>query len=269
MFSPRPTDDSNQGTEVATPEMPANLAAWPRNGGRQDPFAQGMLKGLGSVVRGLSVLVWALPLALAIVVWTIARVDTAMPSPFSDLLMSMGVVPGLMVTTMLWFGVWQVGRFQPGILSWQRAVDRARGLGLLLIGFSPFIFWWSRRPDVLYFKASAAVLILFGLLFLAQSNSLLRRLTAMLPDQALREETASMARLNYGILAVLAFLHVVVFALDHRVFAAIAAWLPRQYLDFGRLMLLLFMVIPIAITIAVMWKIKETILESVFAADRD
>lgn len=248
--------------------MPADLADWPRNGGQQDPFGQGMLKGLGAVVRGLSVLVWALPLALAIVVWTIARVETAMPSPFSDLLMSMGVVPGLLVTAMLWLGVWQIGRFQPGIPSWQRAVDRARGLGLLLIGFSPFIFWWSRRPDILYFKASAAVLILFGLLFLAQLNSVLRRLTAMLPDQALREETASMARLNYGILAALAVLHLFVFALDHRVFAAITAWLPGRYIEFGRLMLLLFMVIPIAITIAVMWKIKETILESVFSADQ-
>ena len=34
----------------------------------------------------------------------------------------------------------------------------------------------------------------------------------------------------------------------------------------ARLLLLLFMVMPLAITIAVMWKIKETILESVFSS---
>lgn len=227
-----------------------------------------MIKGLGSVVRGLSLLVWSLPSGLAIIVWTVSRIDMSMPTPFANLLISMGVVPGLLVTIFLWLGVWQVGRFQPDLPAWQRAMDRARGLGLLLIGFSPFIFWWSRRPEILYFKLSAAALILFGLLFLAQLNAVLRRLTAMLPDQALREETVSMARLNYGILAALCALHLIFFAVDRGTFASFTAWFPRPYLDFVRLALLLFMVIPVAITIAVMWKIKETILESVFSSNQ-
>lgn len=267
MPAPRPTDESSQGVDLATRDYSPDHLSW--NGMTETgPFGSGLIKGLGGVVRGLSVLVWALPLALAIVVWTVARVDSSLPTAFSNLLFSMGVVPGLAITVTLWLGVWQVGRYQPGIPSWQRSADRARGLSLLLIGFSPFLYWWSRRPDVLYFKISAGALILFGLLFLAQLNGMLRRLTAMLPDQALREETGSMARLNYALLAVLAALQILFFALDRVSFQAVAAWVSRQYFEFARLLVLLFMVVPVAITIALMWKIKETILESVFSGDQ-
>lgn len=271
MAAHRPTDGSSPDADLIAAGL---LEDRPDEGGwriAQDATgqpAQGILKGLGGVVRGLSSLVWTLPLALAIVVWTVSRVGSMMPSPFADLLISMGVVPGVLVTTVMWYGVWQVGRFQPGIPSWQRSADRARSLSLLLIGFSPFLYWWSRRPELLYFKISAAALILFGLLFLAQLNALLRRLTAMLPDQALREETAAMAKLNYGILAALGLFQLVLFGLDRVSFDAAADFVARQYLWLARLLLLLFMVMPLAITIAVMWKIKETILESVFNVEQ-
>jgi hypothetical protein len=51
-------------------------------------------------------------------------------------------------------------------------------------------------------------------------------------------------------------------------FDAAADFVARQYLWLARLLLLLFMVMPLAITIAVMWKIKETILESVFNVEQ-
>ncbi len=265
----RPTDDSSPGPDFATAGLrdeQRDTGDWSLPQDANGQPTQVILKGLGSVVRGLSSLVWTLPLALAIVVWTVSRVGSMMPSPFADLLISLGVVPGLLVSAAIWYGVWQVGRFQPGVPSWQRSADRARGLSLLLIGFSPFLYWWSRRPELLYFKISAAALILFGLLFLAQLNALLRRLTAMLPDQALREETAAMAKMNYGILAALGLFQLVLFGLDRVSFDAAADFVARQYLWLARLLLLLFMVMPLAITIAVMWKIKETILESVFSA---
>ncbi len=258
-----PLSDSDQphsGDDGAADSWPYSTSS-PNSG----PPGDTLLKGLGGVVRGLASLVWTLPTALVIVYWTLYRVGSGLPSPFSDLLHSLGIFPGLVVTSLLWYGVWQIGRFQPGVIGWQRTADRVRGLSLLLIGFSPFLYWWTRRPEVLYFKISAAALILFGLLFLAQLNALLRRLTAMLPDQALREETASMAKLNYGILAVLGLCQVALFGVDRLTFDAAAEFVTRQYLWLARLLLLLFMVMPLAITIAVMWKIKETILESVFA----
>jgi len=268
MSAPRPTDGSFApgdfaGSRTLTPTSDARGDAKVPEG-TTNP-GKGVLTGLAGVVRGLSTLVWTLPLALAIIVWTVSRVGVAMPTPVSNLLISMGVAPGLVVTGLMWYGVWQIGRYQPGHPVWQRTAERARWLGLLLIGFSPFLYWWSRQPEVLYFKISAAALILFGLLFLAQLNTLLRRLTALLPDQALREETSSMARLNYGILAVLGLFQVGLFALDRLAFDAAAEFVARQYLWLARLLLLLFLVMPLAITIAVMWKIKETILQGVFA----
>lgn len=271
MSASRPTDDTPPGAGLNTPGLladPNDARGWSHDLKSDDAAPQAILKGLANVVRGLSSLVWSLPLALAIVVWTVSRVGSLMPSPVADLLVSLGVAPGLLVTALMWYGVWQVGRFQPGVPGWHRSADRARSLSLLLIGFSPFLYWWSRRPEVLYFKISAAALILFGLLFLAQLNALLRRLTAMLPDQALREETSAMAKLNYGILAGLGAFQLVLFALDRVSFDAAAGFVARQYLWLARLLLLLFMVMPLAITIAVMWKIKETILESVFSAGR-
>ena len=140
-----------------TEDLPPGAASWLpglTNGGSElhgstsEPTPAVILKGLGGVVRGLAALVWALPLALAIVVWTVSRSGSGIPSPLSDLLFSLGVAPGLLVTTILWYGVVQVGRFQPNLAVWQRAADRARGLGLLLVGLSPFLYWWSRRPDL-------------------------------------------------------------------------------------------------------------------------
>lgn len=270
MPAPRPTDDPAPGPGLDPEGLldGQDARGWGLDPRSADAPTQGMLKGLANVVRGLASMVWTLPLALAVVVWTVSRVGSLVPSPFADLLISLGIVPGLLVTASIWYGVWQVGRFQPDLPAWQRCADRARGLALLLIGLSPFLYWWSRRPELLYFKISAAALILFGLLFLAQLNALLRQLTAMLPDQALREETAAMARLNYWILAGLGAFQLVLFGLDRMSFEALTGLFARHYVDLARLLLLLFMVMPLAITIAVMWKIKETILESVFSVEQ-
>lgn len=227
-----------------------------------------MLRGLNGAVRGLSALVWGLPFSLLIVVWTLSRPASGMPSPLSDLLKSLGIAPALLATLLLCYGVWQLGRFEAGQTGWRRAVDRGLGLAWLQIGLSPFLYWWSRMPDVLYFKVATIALIVFSLLFLAQLNVMLRRLTGLLPDQTLRSETVSMSKLNFGILAVLGGLHLVLYALDRMSFEAAVDWVARQYLWLARLLLLLFMVMPIAITMAVMWKIKETIIESVFNAER-
>lgn len=264
MRDPRRLDDPAPEDEAA-PSPPPPPAGQPSAPGA-DPAS--LLRGLNGAVRGLSALVWGLPISLLIVVWTLSRSSSSIPSPLSELLQSMGVAPALFAAVLLWYGVWQLGRFQPEHVGWQRTVDRARGLAWLQIGLAPFLYWWSRMPEVLYFKITAIALIVFSLLFLAQLNTLLRRLTAMLPDQALRSETSSMASMNYGILAVLGGLHVVLYALDRVNFESAVSWVAHQYIWLARLLLLLFMVMPIAITMAVMWKIKETILESVFSSER-
>jgi hypothetical protein len=225
------------------------------------------MRGLSSLVRGLTSLFYALPVALLIIVWTATRSSTSVPSPVSNLLHSFGIVPALGTAMMLFYGIVKLGKFQPDMIAWQKSIDRARWYGLFLIGLSPFLYWWCRLPENLYFKISAMTLIVISMLFLAQLNIVMRRLTAMLPDQTLRAETAFMARFNHIILAFVGLAEIFFFSLNRLSLEAATRWLSREHLWLLRpleIIVLLLMVMPIAITMAVMWKIKEVILESVF-----
>jgi hypothetical protein len=233
---------------------------WPR----EQP---GLMRGLNSLVRGLTALFCALPIALLIIVWTATRSGSSIPSPVSNLLHSLGILPAIATSALLFYGVVKLGRFQPDFVAWQTSVVRARWCALFLVGLSPFLYWWCRLPEIEFFKVSALALIVIAMLFLAQLNVVLRRLTAILPDQTLRAETAFMARFNHVILAVVGAAEVFFFSLNRPAIAAATEWLTQQHLWLLRpleIIVLLLMVMPIAITMAVMWKIKEVILESVF-----
>src|SRR5439155_5397146 len=83
---------------------------------------------------------------------------------------------------------------------WRNALDRARMLSLINFGLSPFLYWWSRVPNHVFF---ITMVILFGfssLLLLASINLVLQRLSAMLPDEALRLETKQFTKLNLNLL---------------------------------------------------------------------
>lgn len=226
-----------------------------------------LLSGLNSLVRGLNALFYGLPIALLVVVWTATRSATSMPSPFSNLLHSLGIFPALATSVVLFYGIVKLGGYQHDSAVWQRLVDRARWSGLFLIGLSPFLYWWCRVPESVYFKVAAMTLIAMSMLFLAQLNAILRRLTTTLPDQTLRAETAFMAKFNFAILALVGAAQVFFFSVNRLSVSAATQWLSHETLWLLRpieIIVLLLMVMPIAITMAIMWKIKELILESVF-----
>jgi hypothetical protein len=228
------------------------------------------MRGLNSLVRGLTALFYALPVALLIIVWTATRSGATVPSPVSNLLHSLGILPAFVTSALMFYGVLKLGKFQPDFVAWQKSVGRARWCGLVLIGLSPFLYWWCRMPEIVYFKVSAIALIAVSMLFLAQLNVVLRRLTAILPDQTLRAETAFMARFNHVILVIVGAAEVFFFSLNRLSIAAATEWLTQRHLWLLRpleIIVLLMMVMPIAITMAVMWKVKEVILESVFQGE--
>lgn len=230
-----------------------------------------ILSGLNGLVRGLNALFYALPLALLIMVWTATRSSSNVPSPFSNLLHSLGILPALVASVVVFYGVNKLSRYQPENVAWQRSIDRARWYGLFLIGLSPFLYWWCRVPENVHFRIAAMALIVIGMLFLGQLNMILRRLTQTLPDQTLRSETAFMAKLNIGVLVLVALAQVFFFSLNRVSVTAATQWLSRDNLMLLRLseiLVLLLMVLPVAITMAVMWKIKELILDSVFERER-
>jgi hypothetical protein len=222
------------------------------------PDAQ-LLRSLGRLVRGLSALFWALPCALIVCVQTVE----------TQLLQSFNVLPPVIVTAWIFYGLWQLGHFQKQERIWVLALDRAKILALVNLGLSPFLFWLSQRPDVPFYQAMVLVLAACGLLFLGSLNLVLYRLTAMLPDESLREETRQFTTLNRLLLLGILLLGILIILFAH--FPA-ALSLPMNLIIFtgpaGFWLVVFLTLLPLAMTMALIWKIKETILESIFGAGR-
>jgi hypothetical protein len=218
-----------------------------------------LLRSLGRLVRGLSALFWGLPIALVVCFHT-ARADA---------LRSLGVAPPLFSTGLLVYGLWQLGDFQKQERVWRNALDRARVLSLVIFGLSPFLYWWNQSPAQVFFLVMVLVLIVCGLLFLGSLNHVLRRLGAMLPDEALRLETRQFTALNLNLLLATFILAGAYVGLG--LFARLPLWLrtAAAVLDRGSLWLLVLLVLlPLAMTMALLWKTKEVILDNVFGAQR-
>jgi len=223
------------------------------------PDRPGLLKSLGRLVRGLSAIFWGLPLALVIGVQT-AR---------SDWLRHYGFLPLLAANGLLLFGLWEMGRFQPRERIWTSALDRTKLLGIINIGLSPFLYWWYQAPRVLYFACGSGVLILSALFFLYDLNNVLKRLTSMLPDATLRQETHLFSTLNMVILLVAAGCFMAGFSILNLDLAPHLAARLEFLLTRGLLWLMIFLILlPVAMTMAMLWKIKEVILEGVFTSER-
>jgi len=215
-----------------------------------------LLRSLGKLARGLSALFWGLPATLIICVET---VKTAWLKPI-------GLVPAFIATGLLLFGLWQMGSFQKQERPWRNALDRAKLLGLVNFGLCPFLFWFNRMPDQPLFRAAIGVLAFSLLLFLFNLNVVLKRLGEMLPDETLRQETRQFTRLNRWLI-ILWLLFVIVpipllenLGLPARLGSVNWAWIVR-----GEIALLLFLgLAPLAMTMALIWKTKQVILDSVF-----
>lgn len=225
-----------------------------------------LLRSLGRLVRGLSALFWGLPIAL-IVCFHTAKADS---------LKSFGIVPALVTTGLLVFGLWELGDFQKQERVWRAALDRARVLSLINFGLSPFLYWWNKVPESTFFLVMVLLMGLSALMFLGSLNLVLRRLGAMLPDEALRQETKQFTVVNLVLLALSFLLAMLNLALQIQPLQLwlrmpLPLWLgPRQeVIQWGSFwFLILLVLLPLAMTMALIWKTKEVILENVFGAKR-
>ena len=216
-----------------------------------------LLRSLGKLARGLSALFWGLPAALLVSAET-ARADWLKP---------LGFLPALAVNALLVYGLWQMGDFQKQERPWRNALDRAQLLALVIFGLCPFIYWHNKMPEQIFFSAAVAVLELSAVLFLFNLNLVLKCLGAMLPDETLRSETRQFTALNRWLLVALLFFAVAFVALIQ---------LPHPSLPVGRLLiwlnrasnllLIFFILLPLAMTMALIWKTKEVILDAVFGS---
>ena len=216
-----------------------------------------LLRSLGHLARGLSALFWGLPASLVVCAET-AKADWLRP---------WGFVPALAAMALPLYGLWLMGDFQKQERPWRSALDRAQLLGLVNFGLCPFLYWHSQMPAQPVFNAAIFVLALSIILFLFDLNIVIKQLGAMLPDETLRHETRQFTALNRWLLTALIFFGVayVVLLQDPRLpaaFGALFGWLQ----DFGLWGLTLFALLPLAMTMALLWKTKEVILDSVFSA---
>lgn len=216
-----------------------------------------LLHSLGRLTRGLSALFWGLPTSLVIGVQT-AR---------TDWLKSFGLVPVLAATSLLVFGLWQMGDFQKQERPWRNVLDRAKLLALVNFGLCPFLYWHNRMPQESFFRAAVFVLVLSAVFFLFNLNVVLKQLGAMLPDETLRNETGLFTALNRWLLAFLLLLTVMYGVLLHNAPRLLELGIRSVWLnELGLWLLVFFALLPLAMTMALIWKTKETIFDSVFDA---
>jgi hypothetical protein len=217
-----------------------------------------LLRSLGRLVRGLSALFWGLPITL-IVCFHTAKAES---------LKTFGIVPPLVTTGLLAYGLWQLGDFQRQERVWRTALDRAQLLSLFNFGLSPFLYWWNKVPTNSFFLVMVMLMSISALFFLGSVNLVLRRLGAMLPDEALRLETKQFTTLNLNLLLATFLLALAYVGLGQ--FHTLPLWLgiivsamERSSLWF----LIVLVLLPLAMTMALLWKTKEVILDNVFGAN--
>lgn len=228
------------------------------------PPSPQLLSALGRLVRGLSAVFWGLPLALIVCVQTAK----------TDWLRSLGVVPPLIALGLVYYGLNLLGEFQKQERVWHIALDRARLLALVNLGLSPFLYWWNRLPGNPFYGAIVELMFVTSVLFLFALNLILRRLTAMLPDETLRLETRLFTTVN-GYLLIITLVFTSAYFLVARMegfeqFALRAfAVLDRAGIWVIVFAILVPMLLPVAMTMALVWKVKEVILASVFGSATD
>ncbi len=220
-----------------------------------------LLRSLGRLVRGLSALFWGLPLALFVCV-KIATVEWMQPQFMA------APVAG---TLLIFYGLALLSDFQKQERVWHHALDRAKLIAIINIGLSPFCFWWGRLPNVVFYNIAVGILFVSGMLFIFNLNLVLQRLAAMLPDETLRSESRVFGNLNrtlllvvLGGLAIYTVLEQVPSLPDGlvKVLLVLEFLKPIVFAVFALLIL-----IPLAMTMTLIWKIKEAIFSSVFGAE--
>jgi hypothetical protein len=222
-----------------------------------------LLRSLGRLVRGLSALFWGLPVALVICV-QVAQSDIF--QHFNLIRPAIAnIIPPAIATGWLLYGLSQLSHFQKQERVWINALDRARLLALVNCGLSPFLYWWNQQPQQEFFTIAMEVLAVSALVFLANLNLVLYRLSVMLPDENLRQETRHFTILNrLLVLGILIFGGVFAVLLHHQQFLLMLGGYAVTLEPAGLWVLLFLVLLPLAVTMALIWKIKQVILDSVF-----
>ena len=225
------------------------------------PHTQDLLPSLAKIARGTSVLFWALPSTLIISIM-------ATMSNWTDAAFPFGMLLPPLAFAMLWYGLSLFKVFQPQERIWQNSLFQAKLWGLVNLGLSPFLHWHHRAPDEVYFGVAVWILALTFVFYLMALNKVLSRLSAMLPDETLRIESQLFSKMNRSLLSMipvgLTFMFFLPLIDDPPVFIL-------GILDFilnMRRLFMAFVLVPLSMSMSLLWKTKESIYASVFNTGR-
>jgi hypothetical protein len=199
---------------------------------------------------------WGLPIALVVSVYVATN-------EWSRSTYMLGPVVAL---GLLFYGLHLLSDFQKQERIWHEALDRTKLLALVNVGLSPFIYWYNRVPEETFFGAAILILMITGLLFLFNLNHVLQRLASMLPDETLRTETRVFGNLNISLLTAILVLFALFYILQRVDDIPESIRRIIVVMDVLKLWLLVFLILlPMAMTMTLIWKIKEVIFASVFS----
>lgn len=157
-----------------------------------------LLARLAGLYRGLSVLLWSVPLYLIFAVQTIFTSEWKIF--FSNHWDLIGALPATAAAVCAVYGtnLVRASQLESGKLT--KNLDELLVIFIAIGGLSPFYYWFSQEPALLYFAAMVFILILTSLYSLMVLSRVIYRLAALLGTPALRTEAALFMLLNNAIL---------------------------------------------------------------------
>lgn len=166
-------------------------------------------------------------------------------------------------TCVVLFATHLLARVEFSDTQWNVTTDRCRVFALVATGMSPFIYWWARIPEQPFFLAAMHGLILVAIVLLLGLNRLLVELAGHLNNDLELQEAKLFAGVNRWLLTntlVVTILFFIVYRLRS---------LPSSIANFvgvidqaGLFIALFLIVLPLALTMTIVWKLKEAVLEA-------
>lgn len=214
--------------------------------------------GFRPLVRGLSALFWGLPLALLV----------CMQGLVTDWLRPLGIYPPVFASALLLYGTVLIVRSANLAGMAGRGIRHVALLNAMInLSLSPFLYWWTRLPAVTHFYWSVMMFTLTSFTFLYLLNKLLFLLAEELPDEVLRADVQFFSRFNSMLIFSVLFL-VVLYCIAAELAQVLVP--PNPFLGivqsiygFRRELVLALVLLPVATTMSMLWKMKGSILRQI------
>ncbi|MGB9602196.1 MAG: hypothetical protein ACP5MG_06505 [Verrucomicrobiia bacterium] len=222
-----------------------------------DDHSSDFTRSLSRLIRGLSMLFWGLPITLII------SIKTAVKDRFE--LQPLDFFTPIISSAILLIAIFFIGNFKKSEKKWGVLIDRAKFFGIINLSLSPFIYWRLKVPEITAFSVAVWLFFVSNVFFLLILNRIIQQLTMMLPDKTLRLDAKNYGDLNQYMFLLL--LIILFLAYLDNFFKDLPDTVSEFLITVSRFhqwIITVVIVIPLAMTMALLWKTRETILTNIF-----